>query len=82
MFKRIFWVGVGVAIGIVAVTKAQAYVKANTPDAARQFLLGPDQDNVPMKTLEGLVNEFNATRRAQPSVHRARQLTRACRLAI
>lgn len=63
MFKRIFWVGVGVAIGIVAVTKAQAYVKANTPDAARQFLLGPDQDNVPMKTLEGLVNEFNATRR-------------------
>ena len=42
MFKRIFWVGVGVAIGIVAVTKAQAYVKANTPDAARQFLLGPD----------------------------------------
>ena len=53
------------AIGIVAVTKAQAYVKANTPDAARQFLLGPDQDNVPMKTLEGLVNEFNATRRAR-----------------
>ena len=52
MFKRIFWVGVGVAIGIVAVTKAQAYVKANTPDAARQFLLGPDQDNVPMKTLD------------------------------
>ena len=64
MFKRIFWVGVGVAIGVMAVTKAQAYVKANTPDAARQFLLGPDQDNVPMKTLEGLVNEFNATRRA------------------
>ena len=30
MFKRIFWVGVGVAIGIVAVTKAQAYVKANS----------------------------------------------------
>ena len=52
MFKRIFWVGVGVAIGIVAVTKAQAYVKANTPDAARQFLLGPDQDNVPMPPVE------------------------------
>ena len=58
MFKRIFWVGVGVAIGIVAVTKAQAYVKANTPDAARQFLLGPDQDNVPMKTLEGLAVSY------------------------
>ncbi|SPU25827.1 protein [Bifidobacterium bifidum] len=25
MFKRIFWVGVGVAIGVMAVTKAQAY---------------------------------------------------------
>ena len=80
MFKRIFWVGVGVAIGIVAVTKAQAYVKANTPDAARQFLLGPDQDNVPMKTLEGWSTSsmppVEPARLTQPSVHRA------CRLAI
>ena len=42
MFKRLFWISIGVGIGAVAVTKAQAYVKANTPDAARQFLLGPD----------------------------------------
>ena len=62
MFKRLFWVFIGVGIGVVAVTKAQAYVKANTPDTARQFLLGPDQDHVTMRTLEGLVNEFNATR--------------------
>ena len=75
MFKRIFWVGVGVAIGIVAVTKAQAYV--NTPDAARQFLLGPDQDNVPMKTLEGLVNEFNATRRAREAELNRQYIERA-----
>ena len=34
-------------------------------DTARQFLLGPDQDHVTMRTLEGLVNEFNATRRAR-----------------
>ena len=74
MFKRIFWVGVGVAIGIVAVTKAQAYVKANTPDAARQFLLGPDQD---MKTLEGLVNEFNATRRAREAELNRQYIERA-----
>ena len=73
MFKRIFWVGVGVAIGIVAVT----YVKANTPDAARQFLLGPDQDNVPMKTLEGLVNEFNATRRAREAELNRQYIERA-----
>ena len=65
MFKRIFWMGVGFAMGVVAVSKAQAYVKARTPDAARQFLLGPDQDHVGMRTLEGLVNEFNATRRAR-----------------
>lgn len=77
MFKRIFWVGVGVAIGIVAVTKAQAYVKANKPDAARQFLLGPDQDNVPMKTLEGLVNEFNATRRAREAELNRQYIERA-----
>ena len=69
--------GVGVAIGIVAVTKAQAYVKANTPDAARQFLLGPDQDNVPMKTLEGLVNEFNATRRAREAELNRQYIERA-----
>ena len=51
MFKRLFWISIGVGIGAVAVTKAQAYVKANTPDAARQFLLGPDQDHVAVRTL-------------------------------
>ncbi|NMM98194.1 hypothetical protein [Bifidobacterium olomucense] len=65
MFKRIFWVGLGMAVGIVAVTKAQAYVKANTPDKARQFLLGPDQEHVAVRTLEGLINEFNTIRRAR-----------------
>ena len=63
--KRLFWISIGVGIGAVAVTKAQAYVKANTPDAARQFLFGPDQDHVAVRTLEGLFNEFNETRRAR-----------------
>ncbi|NEG89323.1 hypothetical protein [Bifidobacterium aerophilum] len=65
MFKRLFWIGLGFAAGVIAVSKANAYVKANTPDAMRQFVLGPDQDHVTMRTLEGLVNEFNATRRAR-----------------
>ena len=65
MFKRLFWVGLGVVAGVVAVIKAQAYVKANTPDKARQFLLGPDQENVGMRTLEGLVNEFTQVRRTR-----------------
>jgi len=43
MFKRLFWIGVGVTVGALAVIKAQAYVKANTPDAARAFVFGPDQ---------------------------------------
>ncbi|MBT1171884.1 hypothetical protein JS528_00615 [Bifidobacterium sp. MA2] len=67
MFKRIFWVGLGFGLGVIAVSKAQAYVKANTPDAARQFLLGPDQDNVAVRTLAGLFDEFNATRKARES---------------
>lgn len=65
MFKRLFWISIGVGIGAVAVTKAQAYVKANTPDAARQFLLGPDQDHVAVRTLEALFNEFDEARRAR-----------------
>lgn len=65
MFKRLFWISIGVGIGAVAVTKAQAYVKANTPDAARQFLLGPDQDHVAVRTLEGLFSEFDKARRAR-----------------
>ncbi|MBT1161324.1 MULTISPECIES: hypothetical protein [Bifidobacterium] len=65
MFKRLFWIGLGFAAGVIAVSKANAYVKANTPDVMRQFVLGPDQDHVTMRTLEGLVNEFNATRRAR-----------------
>ena len=84
MFKRLFWVSIGVGIGVVAVTKAQAYVKANTPDTARQFLLGPDQDHVTMRTLEGLVNEFNATRRAREaelnSKYAARNMSLPCQI--
>ena len=46
MFKRLFWISIGVGIGAVAVTKA-------------------DQDHVAVRTLEGLFNEFNETRRAR-----------------
>ncbi|MFT8704120.1 hypothetical protein [Bifidobacterium aquikefiricola] len=62
MVKRLFWIGVGVAIGVVAVSKAQSYVKANTPKAAREFILGPDQNNVTARTLNGLFHEFQQTR--------------------
>lgn len=79
MFKRIFWVGVGVALGAVAVVKAQAYVKANTPQSARNFVFGPDQDHVGMRTLEGLITEFNATRRAREAELNQQYIDRASR---
>ncbi|MBM6699263.1 hypothetical protein H7U32_02755 [Bifidobacterium pullorum subsp. saeculare] len=79
MLKRLFWVGVGVALGVLAVTKAQAYVKANTPDKARQFLLGPDQDHVAVRTLSGLIAEFNETRRAREDELNRRYANRAAR---
>ena len=79
MFKRLFWIGVGVPVGALAVIKAQAYVKANTPDAARAFVFGPDQDHVGMRTLEGLVNEFNATRRAREAELNQHYIDRAAR---
>ena len=73
------WIGVGVTVGALAVIKAQAYVKANTPDAARAFVFGPDQDHVGMRTLEGLVNEFNATRRAREAELNQHYIDRAAR---
>ncbi|KFI46777.1 hypothetical protein GA0061078_0530 [Bifidobacterium bohemicum] len=62
MFKRLFWFLIGFGSGVVAVSKAEAYVRANTPDKARQFVLGPDQNNVAVRTLAGLLNDFNAVR--------------------
>ena len=58
MFKRIFWMGLGVTAGVVLVTKAEAYVRANTPKRAREFVLGEDQDQVASRTLSGLVHQF------------------------
>ena len=64
MFKRLFWIGVGAGIGIVAVTKAKAYLRTHTPDAPRQFFLGADSEdeNVPMRTLRALYTEFEENR--------------------
>ncbi|KAB8293572.1 hypothetical protein [Bifidobacterium avesanii] len=76
MFKRIFWIGVGVAAGVVLAAKAQAYVKAHTPDGARQFVLGPDQDNVTVRTLAALWEDFNQAREAREAELSARYLAK------
>lgn len=63
MFKRLFWIGVGAAAGVILVSKAEAYVRANTPKRAREFIMGEDQDRVPQRTLAGLVAEFTTAMR-------------------
>ena len=78
MFKRIFWVGVGRGHRNRCRHQGTGLCQGQYAcDAARQFLLGPDQDNVPMKTLEGLVNEFNATRRAREAELNRQYIERA-----
>ena len=65
MFKRLFWISIGVGIGAVAVIKAQAYVKANTPDAARQFLLGQTKIMWPYVPLKAC--SMSSTKHAEPA---------------
>lgn len=62
MVKRLFWIGLGTMLGVLIAAKAQAYVRERTPDGARQFLLGSDQENVHIRTLQGLVRDFNTAR--------------------
>ncbi|MBW3088962.1 hypothetical protein KIH77_09550 [Bifidobacterium sp. 82T24] len=67
MFKRLLWITIGVGVGVMAVTKAQAYVKAHTPAPARQFVFGPDQDQPPitLQTVQSLFDDFQTHRRAR-----------------
>ncbi|PAU69530.1 hypothetical protein B1400_0729 [Bifidobacterium italicum] len=76
MRKRLLWIALGMIAGVVAVSKANAYVKANTPDKARQFLLGPDQEHVGVRTLQGLVTEFTDVRRAREAELNSRYMDR------
>ena len=62
MFKRLFWVSIGITLGIVIAAKARAYVATHTNDSARQFVFGPDQEHVTQRTLFTLIDEFNAAR--------------------
>lgn len=76
MFKRIFWIGAGVVVGVVVASKAQAYVRANTPQKAREFILGQDQDDVAQRTLSGLFQQYQQVmhaREAELNEHYARR---------
>ena len=62
MFKRLFWIGIGITLGIVVAAKARAYVATHTNDSARQFVIGPDQPHVTQRTLFSLVDDFKSAR--------------------
>lgn len=78
MGKRIFWIAVGAALGIVAVTKAKSYLRTHTPDAPRQFFMGPDSenDNVAMRTVRTLASEFETNRKQREAELNARLTAR------
>ena len=63
MFKRLFWMCVGIVIGVLAVTKARAYVKAKMPDTARKFVFSKEPENITLTTVLGLLKDFNASRK-------------------
>lgn len=81
MFKRLFWIAVGVSIGVVAVTKAQAYVKAHTPEPARRFVFGPDQEQPPitLQAIQSLYADFQEHRRAREAELNRRFIERSAR---
>ena len=65
MGRRAFWLLVGMVAGVIAVSKARAYVRANTPTPVSRVLAGKESDNTVVRTIVGLVEEFNATRQAR-----------------
>ena len=79
MFKRLFWIGVGVTVGALAVIKAQAYVKATPLTPHERSCSARIRTMWGMRTLEGLVNEFNATRRAREAELNQHYIDRAAR---
>ncbi|WP_250310093.1 hypothetical protein [Gardnerella sp. Marseille-Q2328] len=76
MFKRLFWMCVGIVVGVLAVTKARAYVKAKVPSSARKFLFDQDPENITVRTVIGLFKDFNTSRKAHENELNARYARR------
>ncbi|MDK6472551.1 hypothetical protein [Gardnerella pickettii] len=67
MFKRLFWICIGFAMGVMSVTKARAYVKEKLPQNARNFFFDKDPKNLTLSTILSLYNDFNSSRKAHES---------------
>ena len=57
--KKLFYLSLGVAIGVIMVSKARAYVKSSLPDKASSFLFSGEDVNLPASTLQALIAEFS-----------------------
>ena len=57
--KKLFYISLGVAIGVIMVSKARAYVKSSLPDKASSFLF-PEEGSLPASTLQALLAEFSS----------------------
>ncbi|WP_427877399.1 hypothetical protein [Gardnerella sp. 2492-Sm] len=64
MLKRLFWLFVGMIIGVLVVTKARAYVKGKLPESARNFFFDKEPENLTLSTILGLCKDFNTSRKA------------------
>lgn len=62
LMRKLVWMAAGAGIALWAVSRAKAYVRANTPKKAREFVLGSDEENdrVGGKALRDLADEVRA----------------------
>ncbi len=67
LFRKIFWMGLGAGIALWSISKAKAYVRANTPQKAREFVFGSDEENdhIARTTLTDLVDEVKTRQKAR-----------------
>lgn len=63
MLKRLFWLCVGIAVGVIAVTKARAYVKSRIPDKLQSVLFEQEPENLTLRTVLQLCKDFHTSRK-------------------
>lgn len=67
MFKRLFWLCVGIVIGVMSVTKARAYIKGKFPESVGDFFFDKDPKNLTLTTILSLFKDFNSSRKTHES---------------
>lgn len=67
LFRKLFWVSVGVGLGVYGYAKFRAYARAHTPKAAATFLMGPEltDSEAMVSTARSLASEFTQAQQAR-----------------